>query len=109
MDSPSPNCAGGPSPKSARRASRRWHAGELRIAGKIVYKCTLRRKDIFFQTPPDFVVKFQALDIAGVILRLYDDYTSWLKGRSRRERPSPSEALRLPRNPGECGIFSLYC
>src|SRR5438132_14155301 len=32
-----------------------------------------------------------------------DDYTSWINGKSRRERPSPSEALRLPRNLGECG------
>src|SRR5215471_6013936 len=27
--------------------------------------------------------------------------TSWINGKSRRERPSPFEALRLPRNPGE--------
>jgi len=37
----------------------------------------------------------------------YDDYTSWINGKSRRERPSPSEALRLTRNPGECGISKL--
>src|SRR6266851_3469599 len=35
----------------------------------------------------------------------YDDYTSWINGRSRRERPAPSEALRLLRNPGECAFF----
>src|SRR5438105_2300648 len=34
-----------------------------------------------------------------------DDYTSWINGKSRRERPSPSEALHLPRNLGECGLF----
>jgi hypothetical protein len=38
----------------------------------------------------------------------YDDYTSWINGKSRRERPSPSEALRPPRNPGECGFSSIY-
>jgi hypothetical protein len=29
-----------------------------------------------------------------------DDSTSWLNGKSRRKQPSPSEALRLPRNLG---------
>jgi hypothetical protein len=40
-----------------------------------------------------------------------DAYTSWINGKARRERPSPSEALRLPRKPGECenlGIVSEY-
>jgi len=30
VDPPSPNCAGCPLPKPARRASRRWRAGELK-------------------------------------------------------------------------------
>ena len=32
----------------------------------------------------------------------YDDYTSWINEKSRRERLSLSEALCLPQNPGEC-------
>src|SRR5881296_3308474 len=36
-----------------------------------------------------------------------NDYPSWINGNSRREEPSPSEALRLPRNPGECDKLSV--
>src|SRR2546426_9753904 len=57
-----------------------------------------------FQIPPDLVVKSQGIDIVDVMCSGYDDYTSWTNGKSRREQPSPSEALRLPRNPGECGF-----
>src|SRR5436190_10011661 len=58
-----------------------------------------------FQIPPDLVVKSQGIDTVDVMCSGYDDYTSWTNGKSRREQPSPSEALRLPRNPGECEIF----
>jgi DNA invertase Pin-like site-specific DNA recombinase len=55
------------------------------------------------QTPPDLVVKFKALILLMLFCAGYDDHTSCINGKSRRERPSPSEALRLPLNPGECG------
>src|SRR5215831_11383013 len=55
------------------------------------------------QAPPDFMVKLQAFDIVGVVFGWYDEPTSWINGKSRHERPSPFETLRLPRNPAFSG------
>src|SRR5882724_858371 len=57
------------------------------------------------QTPPDLVVKFNML----ILLMLFYDWScdraSCINGKSRVELSSPSEAICLPLNPGECGIY----